>query len=147
MARSPLQVAAQRLMTGLHSAIYRWSNGRIGGKIGNAPMLLLYTTGRKTGQERCTPLLFGRDGERMILIGSNGGNETHPAWVHNLRAQGRARVRLGNRSFPVRVGEAQGEERARLWKMMVDQYSGYEGYQTKTTRKIPVVILTRSTTP
>ena len=112
--------------------------------MGDAPMLLLYSTGRKSGRERCTPLLFGRDGERLILIGSNGGNENHPAWIHNLRSQGTARVRLGSRTFPVRVTEAQAEERTRLWKMMVDQFAGYAGYQTKTSREIPVVILTRT---
>ena len=144
MARSQIQTGAQRLITGLHSALYRLTDGRIGGKMGSAPMLLLYSTGRKTGRERCTPLLFGRDSERLILIGSNGGNEVHPAWIHNLRNEGRARVRLGSRTFPVKVSEAKGEERVRLWEMMVDQFAGYEGYESKTTREIPVVILTRT---
>jgi F420H(2)-dependent quinone reductase len=125
----------------LHSSIYRASDGRIWGKMFGAPVLLLNTTGRKSGQRRTTPLVYTMDGEDFVLIASNGGAPKHPAWYLNLMANPDVTVEIGDREVRVRAEEASPEEKPRLWQKMVEVYSGYDGYQRKTEREIPVIVL------
>ena len=136
---------AQRLlgkvMTGTHAAIYRASDGRVAGRMFNSPLLLLTTTGRKTGKERTTPLMYVEDGQNLVIIASNGGAPYHPAWYLNLRANPEARVLVNDRNVRVRAEDARGEERRRLFARLVEMYPGYENYQRHTEREIPVVVL------
>src|SRR5919199_903176 len=99
------------------------------------------TTGRKSGEERTVPLLYLRDGESFVVVGSNGGTSSHPAWWLNLRANPRATVEIGNRRMRVWAAEAGPSERERLWPELVAMYGGYESYRKRTDRKIRVVIL------
>ncbi len=133
-----------RVVSGLHTAIFRRTGGRVGGKFpGGAAMLLLHTTGRKTGSGRTTPLLYLEDGDDLVLIASAGGAAKHPTWWLNLRENPETTVQVGRDIVPVRAQEATGDERERLWAKAVEVYSGYAGYQRKTTRQIPVIVLRR----
>jgi F420H(2)-dependent quinone reductase len=126
----------------LHSSIYRASDGRVWGKMFGGPVLLLNTTGRKSGQRRTTPLLYVMDDEDFVIIASNGGAPKHPAWYLNLMADPEATVEVGDREVRVKAEQvADPEEKARLWRKMVEMYSGYDGYQRKTEREIPLVVL------
>ena len=104
-------------------------------------VLLLNSVGRKSGQKRTTPLLYLRDGEEYVIVASKGGSPKHPAWYHNLKANPRTTIEVGNRKVPVRAGEANPEERARLWPKLVEMYPSFESYQRKTEREIPIIIL------
>lgn len=132
---------AQRFATGANTLVYRLSGGKLGGRIFGNPILLLNTTGRKTGKSRTTPLLYLPDGENMVIVASNGGAPKHPAWWHNLKARPEAEVEVGDRKLRVRAEDAEGEEKRRLWERLVAAYPGYANYQRKTDREIPVVIL------
>lgn len=125
----------------LHSSIYRASEGRVWGKMFGGNVLLLNTTGRRSGQRRTTPLLYLRDGEDFVVIASNGGAPKHPAWYFNLMANPDATVEISGDETRVRAEEASPEEKARLWPKVVEMYSGYEGYRRKTDREIPLVFL------
>ena len=134
--------ALQRAATRLHNSLYRATGGRIGGSVpGSGPVLLLTTNGRKTGRERTVPLLYLRDGEDIVLVASNGGTATHPAWWLNLEANPVATVEVGDRRLRVRAREADPEEKKRLWPRLVQMYGAYEDYQRKTDREIPVILL------
>src|SRR5829696_10176729 len=124
-----------------HSSVYRRSGGRLWGTMFGGPVLLLNTTGRKSGQRRTNPLLYVRDGEVFVLIASNAAAPRHPAWYLNLMANPDATVEVGDREVRVRADEAHQDEKARLWQKMVEVYSGYDGYQRKTEREIPVIVL------
>ncbi len=104
-------------------------------------MLLLTTTGRKSGRPRTTPLQYLADGENMVLVASNGGNSWHPAWWLNLERNPEVEVQVRNERRRVKAEKAEGEERERLWRLVVEMYSGYEGYQRTANREIPVVVL------
>ncbi len=130
-----------KVMTGTHAAIYRASGGKVAGQMFNSPVLLLTTTGRKTGKERTTPLMCIEDGQDLVIIASNGGAPYHPAWYLNLRANPEARVLVKDRNLRVTAEEARGEERRRLFARLVEMYPGYEDYQRRTEREIPVVVL------
>jgi F420H(2)-dependent quinone reductase len=123
--------------------LYRRSGGKIGGTMNGAPVLLLTTTGRKSGRPWTVPVLYQADGDRWVIIASNGGNPRHPAWWLNLRSQPAASVQIGRETYPVTAVETAGEERERLWRRMADMYKGYDEYARKTTRAIPVVLLRR----
>ena len=129
-----------RTMNTVHGGLYRMSGGKMGGTMRGVPILLLQTRGRKSGKEYTTPLMFGRDGDNLVLIASKGGDPRNPAWYHNLQA-GEAEVQIGHEQLRVRARDATGEERERLWNQMVGLYPAYAGYQKKTTRQIPVVVL------
>ncbi len=126
----------------VHNELYRRTGGKVGGQAGGLPMLLLTTTGRKSGQPRTTPLGYLADGDRMVLVGSYGGDERHPQWYLNLRAHPDATVQVGAETKRVRAVTATPEEKAVLWPRLVTLYPGYARYQEKTTRDIPLVILT-----
>ena len=106
-------------------------------------MVLLTTTGRKSGKPRTTPLQYMKDGEDMVIVASNGGNVRHPAWWHNIKAQPQATAQVGKTTMSVRAETANADERARLWPLLVATYSGYQDYEDETERTIPVVILRR----
>ena len=128
-------------MSGLHSVLYRASRGRIAGHVGKLDVLLLTTTGRKTGKPRTVPLLYAHAGGGFVVIASKGGAAKDPAWCVNLRANPVGQVDLGGKRVPVKAREAEGEERDRLWRQMADGYQGYDGYEEKTSRRIPVFVL------
>jgi F420H(2)-dependent quinone reductase len=132
---------AQRVFTGAHAFFYRLSGGKLGGRIGKSPVLLLNTTGRKSGEPRTTPLLYLKDGDNLILVASDGGAPKHPAWWLNLQTKPEAEVEIGRKKLQVIAKQADADEHNRLWPLLVDMYSGYAEYQKKTTREIPVVIL------
>lgn len=131
------------LVSRIHVVLYRVSGGRLGGRFAKgSPVLLLTTTGRKSGKERTTPLLYVADSGRYVIVASVGGAPKHPAWYLNLRADPAASIQLGSRTVAVTAATASPEERTRLWSLATQMYAGYDGYQAKTDREIPVVILT-----
>jgi deazaflavin-dependent oxidoreductase (nitroreductase family) len=136
-----LITAAQRAATKLHSFVYRVTKGRVGGSIVGGPVLLLTTTGRKSGEERTIPLLYLPEGRDFVVVGSNGGTSSHPAWWLNLRANPVATVEIGGSKTRVRAEKASPGEKERLWPRLVEMYGGYEGYRRRTDREIPVIIL------
>lgn len=121
--------------------IYRLSRGRVGGHIGKAPVLLITTTGRKSGQPRTAPVVYLADGGNYVVIGSNAGNAKTPAWALNLLANPDATVEVGAKKVDVRARVAAGEERADLWRKMNAQYDGFDDYAKLTTRDIRVFVL------
>ncbi len=127
--------------TTAHKQLYQRSGGRLGGKAGGVQMLVLTTTGRKSGQPRTTMLNYGVDGDRLILIASFGGDDRHPQWYRNLEANPEVSVQIGTETRKMRAATATPEEKPRLWSLMTARYSGYDGYQRKTERDIPVVVL------
>jgi deazaflavin-dependent oxidoreductase (nitroreductase family) len=129
-------------LLGIHQFLYEKTDGRIGASIGKRPMLLLRTTGAKTGKSRTSALLYVPHGEAYTVIASKGGAPLHPGWYHNLVAQPDVEVQVGRKRIPVRARVAEGDERSKLWAL-ADKINegGYERYQAKTDRKIPVVVL------
>lgn len=132
---------AVELFWKIHPHVYRWSGGRIGGKLMNMPVLLLETRGRRSGQPRTNALMYLPKGDRYVVIASVLGEPRNPAWWHNLRAAPEAQIRVGARSVPVRAREAQGEEREQLWREVVERQPDYAEYARRTERRIPVVVL------
>ena len=124
-----------------HRAIYRLTNGRIGANLVGRPMLLLTTTGRKSGEARTTPLSYLLDGDDCVIVASNNGSDRHPAWWLNLEAQSRAEIKVGPKAWTVDALVAEGQEYTRLWPLLLDYNPQYAGYKAKTRRNIPVVIL------
>lgn len=133
----------QKFAAKFHVVLLRASKGRFGGRMFDSPVLVLVTTGRKSGKRRETPLLYVEDGGGFAILASNGGTAGHPAWFLNLMSKSEVEVRVGGRTFPVRAEEARGEERRRLWERAVGMYPPYADYQAKTDREIPVVALRR----
>jgi deazaflavin-dependent oxidoreductase (nitroreductase family) len=131
----------RRLMGG-HAALYRASKGLIGHRFpGSPPVLLLDHVGAKSGTRRTSPLVYGRDGANLVLVASKGGYPKNPAWFHNLRANPDTSVQVGSEVRKVHARVAEGEERTRLWTLMVGVYSGYESYRRRTEREIPLIVL------
>ena len=106
-------------------------------------MLLLDHVGAKSGERRTTPLVYVRDGDDLVIVASKGGHPKHPAWLHNLRAHPDTTIQVGSEHRAVRAREATAEERKRLWPKAVETYGGYRGYQERTPREIPLVVLER----
>lgn len=136
-----IPASALRLGGKLNVPLYRISRGRLFGRIGRAPVLLLTTTGRRSGTQRTAPVLYLPDGERLVVIGSNAGNERTPAWVLNLRANPMAEVQVGGSRRKVQARFAKGEERDELWRRMNQQYEGFDDYRARTERQIELVVL------
>ena len=127
-----------------HTAVFRLTGGRIGGRVHGAPILLLHHTGAKSGKRRISPLQYLPDGERMVLVASKGGYTKHPGWFHNLMANPDTEVELPREGkVAVHARKASPEERSELWPRVVDLYSGYAAYQKSTSREIPIVVLDR----
>jgi deazaflavin-dependent oxidoreductase (nitroreductase family) len=131
-----------RRAMGGHAAVYRATHGLIGHRFpGSPPMLLLDHVGARSGQRRTSPLVYVLDGENVILVASKGGYPRHPGWFHNLMANPDTTVQIGSSRRPVHARVASPEERSRLWPKVVEAYGGYEDYQRRTEREIPLVIL------
>ena len=132
----------ERIGLTAHQWLYEKSDGRIGASIGRRPMLLLRHVGRKTGQARISALLYVRDGDNCAAIASKGGDPKHPGWFHNLTAHPDVEIQIGRKRIPVRARVAEGDERARIWARANEvNKGGYDVYQTRTDREIPVVVL------
>lgn len=125
----------------LHRGAYRLSGGRVGGSLLGMPVLLLTTTGRRSGKPQTRALTYLTEGRNFVVIASNGGARQHPAWFLNLQAQPAARVQVGRTMMDVRSREAHDTERERLWARMTSIQPSYARYQARTSRRIPVVIL------
>lgn len=125
----------------LHRIVDRLSGGRLGTRVLGIPSLWLTTVGRSTGQVRTNALFYLRDGTDLVVVASNAGLDTDPAWWRNLRASPRTTVRVGREVVPVVAREATAEERDRLWPRLVELNPDYATYQAATDRPIPVVIL------
>jgi len=125
----------------LNIPLYRLSGGRIGGSINQAPVLLLTTVGRKSGQRRTAPVVYLADGENLIVIGSNAGHNRTPAWSLNLKANPDAEVEVKHERRPVRARVALDDERADLWRKHNEQYSGFDEYEARTDRDIALFVL------
>lgn len=133
-----------RALSAIHAAAYRLTGGRVGGRLVRNDMLLLTTTGRRSGKPHTTPLLYLTDYGSLVVIASYGGHDRHPDWYCNLIARPRARVQLRSRRIPVIARVADPAHRAVLWPLVVEAYPGYEAYQARTERVIPVVLLDRT---
>jgi deazaflavin-dependent oxidoreductase (nitroreductase family) len=132
-----------RILGGLHRRVYRLTGGKVGGKVGELSVLLLTTTGRKSGQPRTQPLLYAPAADGYAVIASKGGAPQHPFWYLNLESNPRAQVTIGRETHAVNARVTEGEERERLGRSLADHYPGYDKYAQKTTRQIPVVLLER----
>lgn len=120
---------------------YRLTKGRVGSRLVANEMLLLTTTGHVSSEEHTVPLLFLRDGSRLVVIASYGGRPDHPAWYHNLVADPEVTVQIGGKRHPVLARTADTGERAIWWPRVVAAYEGYADYQSRTDRVIPIVFL------
>ncbi len=125
----------------IHPALYRWTSGRIGGQMMNLPVLLLTTTGRRSGEARTRALMYLPKGDRYVVIASYLGEPRHPDWWLNLRADPKAWIQVGGQRLRVAAREADGDERARLWQEVLGRQGDYAEYQRRTERRIPVVVL------
>ena len=126
-----------------HVRVYRETAGERGYHWRGAEVLLLTTKGRKSGQDRTTPLIHRSDDDRWVLVASKGGWPANPAWYENLLANSDASIEVKDQTVPVRASTAEGEERERLWSLMTEVWPAYDEYQARTTREIPVVVLSR----
>ena len=125
-----------------HTLAYRATGGLIGHRMpGAPPMLLLDHVGAKTGTKRTSPLAYVKDGNDFVIVASKGGHPKHPGWYHNLRANPDTTIQVGSKRRAVRARVANAQEHKRLWPKAVEAYSGYTGYQERTKRQIPLVIL------
>ena len=125
-----------------HVRRYRETNGEVGYIWNGVPTLLLTTIGRRTGEARTTPLIFGRDQEDFLVVASMGGAPTHPNWYRNLLAQPSADIQVRADRISVTARTAGEAEKPRLWKIVTDAWPNYDVYQSRTDRVIPLVVLT-----
>jgi len=122
---------------------FRANHGKVGGPFEGAPMLLLHHTGAKTGTERVNPLVYLPQDGAFVIFASKGGAPTNPDWLHNLRANPKVQVEVGDDTHDVVAREATGDERERHWSAIKAERPGFADYEQKTTRQIPVVVLER----
>ena len=126
-----------------HVRRYLQTDGAEGHDWQGTTVLILTTTGRRSGEPRSTPLIYGKRGEDHVVVASKGGAEEHPAWYLNLSEQPEVTVQVRGDRFNARARTATAEEKPELWRMMIDRWPAYEEYQRKTGREIPVVVLER----
>jgi deazaflavin-dependent oxidoreductase (nitroreductase family) len=138
---TPLDRAIGSRALALHQFVYERSGGRIGKRLGRTQMLMLRTTGRKTGRQRTVALLYQRDGNDYVVVGSKGGSDTPPAWLLNLESSPRVEVQIGTKRFAANARLASESERRRLWPEMTGIWPQYDRYQAQTRRVIPLIIL------
>ena len=122
---------------------FRANQGKVGGQMANMPMLLLTATGAKSGRQITKPLVYSKDGDRIVIVASFAGAPKNPPWYNNLVANPEATVEVGSERFRVRAKEVTGEERERLFDRHAQQMPIFSDYKKKTTRQIPVFVLTR----
>jgi deazaflavin-dependent oxidoreductase (nitroreductase family) len=128
-------------MSRLNTAAYKVSGGRVGGTfLQGAPVALLTTIGRKSGEPRVSPLLFLRDGNRILLVASQGGRTNNPMWYLNLKSNPQVTVQVKKEVLRLTARDATEEERAHYWPQLVSMYSSFDDYQSWTDRVIPIVI-------
>jgi F420H(2)-dependent quinone reductase len=130
-----------RAMGSAHRVVYRATGGRVGGRVWGLPILLLTTTGRRTGKARTNPLCFYPDGDDLVVVASNGGLEWFPSWWLNLLDRPQASVRVGRATRAVIARPAFPEEHARLWDAITTIAPGYLAYERRAPREIPLAIL------
>ncbi|MBI5506956.1 MAG: nitroreductase family deazaflavin-dependent oxidoreductase [Deltaproteobacteria bacterium] len=129
-------------MSRVNTWIFRLSGGRFGARwMHGAPVMLLTTIGRKSGEARTTPLLYLEDGERVLLVGSQGGMSKNPLWVGNIDADPNVEIQIGSSARKMRGRRASAEEKARYWPALTRMYPDFADYQARTTRDIPVIVL------
>lgn len=133
-----------KLVSRFHVLLYRLTRGHMGARLGRSPVLLLTTTGRKSGKGVTTPLLYLQDGDSLVVIASFGGSPKHPAWYLNLQKDPRCLVQVKGRKTPMTAETVRAEARQSLWDRAVAMYRPYEDYQKKTDRLIPVVRLDKA---
>ena len=131
-----------KLFTRFNAFLLRATRGRLGGQLGAQSILLLTTTGRRSGQPRATPLSYYRDGTRYLVVASNWGKDSPPEWLLNLQRQPAASIDVRGQRWPVDGRPAAGDEQARLWALVTARNPQFTHYQQGTARSIPVVILT-----
>ena len=131
-----------KLFTRFNTFLLRASGGRLGGRLGSQSILILTTTGRRSGQPRETPLSYYRDGTRYLVVASNWGRDVPPDWLLNLQKQPRGAIQVNGRRLPVEGRPAESDEQKRLWKLVTEHNGQFLIYQKQTARKIPVVVLT-----
>jgi deazaflavin-dependent oxidoreductase (nitroreductase family) len=122
---------------------FRANEGKVGGPFKGTPVLLLHTTGRRSGKERVNPLVYWPEGDRMVIFASKGGAPTHPDWYHNLMAQPDTTVEVGTGTVAVQARETEGDERQDLFDRITAVMAGFADYQAKTSRRIPIIMLER----
>ncbi len=127
-----------------HVRVYRETGGERGYEWRGTTILLLTTRGRRSGEPRTMPLIHRTDGDRWVVVASKGGWPEDPLWFQNLEADGDATIQVRGEEIQVHASVAEGEERERLWALMTEVWPAYDEYQQKTSRQIPVVVLTRS---
>jgi len=138
---SPRTEAIIKWMSRAQTWVYRKTDGRFGGTfLQGAPVALLTTTGRKTGEPRLSPLLYLREGNRVVLIASKGGAADNPMWYLNLKANPKVSVQIKDEVLDLTARDATEDERALYWPKMVAMYTSFDDYQSWTERVIPVVI-------
>lgn len=131
-----------RVMSAVNTWMYRVSGGRVGGRwMYGAPIFLLTTVGRKSGQKRTTPLLYLADGDRIVTVASQGGMSRDPLWIRNIDANPDVEAQIGRKTRAMRARRGTAEEKARYWPDLCRMYPDYADYQARTIRDIPVVIL------
>jgi deazaflavin-dependent oxidoreductase (nitroreductase family) len=124
---------------------FRANAGRVGGVLAGTPILLLHHVGARSGIERVTPLAYGPQGDgRYLIVASNGGSSTHPAWYHNLKAAPTVEIEIGTETFMVRAEEPEGADREALWSKLVAASASLREYRARASRPIPVFTLTRT---
>jgi deazaflavin-dependent oxidoreductase (nitroreductase family) len=128
-------------MVKLNVAIYRLTRGRVGGKMQEAPVCILHTVGRKSGKTRVSPLLYLAEGDEIVLVASRGGSDAMPAWYHNLMAMDSAEIEIKGGRRRLRPRRASPDEKAAYWPKLNALYSHYEDYQQRTSRDIPVIVM------
>jgi deazaflavin-dependent oxidoreductase (nitroreductase family) len=126
-----------------HVERYRATDGAEGHDWNDTQTLLLTTTGRRSGEQRTAPLIYGRDGDDYLIVGSKGGTDEPPAWYLNLSAQPEVDVQVKGDRFRARARTASADEKPRMWETMVAEWPSYDEYQARTEREIPVVVLER----
>ena len=131
----------EKLFISIHTRLYRLSGGRFGGRMGGFQVLLLTTTGRKSGKARTTPLGFFDHPDGYVIVASNSGRPSHPAWYHNLKSQPRVTAQVFAQVMPVTAEVLSGEARAQAWQQVITTAPAYAPYEHKTRREIPLVLL------
>ncbi len=131
------------ILKALHGGAYRATAGRVGGRVLGMPVLMLTTTGRRSGRPRTVPLTYFEDGDALLVVGSRGGSPRHPDWYLNLEAEPDAEIQVGKEHRRVRARRATEEEAERLWPVVLERAPVYGRYRARTTRDIPLVLLER----
>lgn len=135
--------AGFKLVNVVHRNLFEATKGRIGGTVAGMPVLILETTGRRSGERRTTMLTAPvQDSDDIVLVASKGGDDRHPAWYLNLQADPEVTITMGGGTFDAVARVATAEEKDALWPRIVDGYKGYAGYRERTDRDIPVVVCT-----